>query len=60
MWFRAEDHQGVSPVPILQGKSKSEMTGSEDFFKTIGIVPGEPLMQPLNETGCHMPSIESA
>jgi branched-chain amino acid transport system substrate-binding protein len=60
VWFRAEDHQGVSPVPVLQGNSKSEMKGPDDFFKTVGIVPGEQLMAPINETGCHMPSVESA
>ena len=60
VWFRAGDHQGVSPVPVLQGQSKSEMKGSEDFFRTVGIVPGEQLMAPLNETGCHMPSVEAA
>ena len=60
VWFRAGDHQGVSPVPVLQGHSKSEMKGSEDFFRTVGIVPGEQLMAPLNETGCHMPSVEAA
>jgi branched-chain amino acid transport system substrate-binding protein len=60
VWFRAADHQGVYPVPVLQGKSKSEMKGPEDFFKTVEIVPGEQVMQPLNETACHMPSIDSA
>jgi branched-chain amino acid transport system substrate-binding protein len=60
VWFRAADHQGVSPVPILQGKSKSEMKGSEDFFRIVGIVPGEKLMEPLKDTGCHMPSIDAA
>ena len=60
VYFRAGDHQGVSPVPVLQGNSKSEMKGPEDFFKTVGIVEGEQLMVPLNESGCHMPSIESA
>jgi branched-chain amino acid transport system substrate-binding protein len=59
VWFRAADHQGVTPVPILQGKSKSEMKGSEDFFKTVGIVPGEQLMEPLPQTGCHLPSISA-
>jgi branched-chain amino acid transport system substrate-binding protein len=51
VWFRAGDHQGEQQVGIK---------GPEDFFKIVGIVPGEQLMAPLNETGCHMPSIESA
>jgi branched-chain amino acid transport system substrate-binding protein len=57
VWFRAADHQGVYPVPVLQGKSKSEMKGPEDFFKMVQVVPGEQLMQPINETGCNMPAI---
>jgi len=57
VWFRAEDHQGVTPVPVLQGNSKSEMKGSEDFFKIVEIVPGEALLEPLAEVGCHMPSL---
>ena len=60
VWFRAADHQGVSPVPILIGNTKSEMKGPENFFNVVGIVPGEQLMQPLNENGCHMPAIEAA
>ena len=47
MYFRAEDHQGVSPAPILQGKSKADMKGPEDFFEVVGVVPGEQLMEPL-------------
>jgi len=57
VWFRAGDHQGVSPVPVLQGNSKADMKGSEDYYKIVGVVPGEQLMEPLNETGCHMPSV---
>jgi branched-chain amino acid transport system substrate-binding protein len=60
VWFRAEDHQGVAPVPILQGKTKSEINGPGDYYKVVGIVPGEQLMEPLSENGCHMPSIASA
>jgi branched-chain amino acid transport system substrate-binding protein len=58
--FRAGDHQGVSPAPVLQGKSKAEMKGPEDFFKIVGIVPGDQLMVPLDQSGCHMPSFTAA
>jgi len=60
VYFRAGDHQGVSPVPVLQGNSKAEMKGTEDYFKIVGIVPGEQLMVPLDKSGCHMPSVEAA
>jgi len=60
VWFRAADHQGVYPVPVLQGKSKAEMKGPEDFFKTVELVPGEQLMEPIDQTGCHMPAVDAA
>ena len=60
VWFRAEDHQGVSPVPVVQGKTKSEIHGEADNWKLIEIVPGEEVMQPLKDTGCHMPSADAA
>jgi len=60
VWFLAANHQGVSPVPVLQGKSKSDMKGPEDFFTVVEIVPGEQLLEPLSETGCHMPSVAAA
>ena len=60
VWFRAEDHQAVTPVPILQGKIKSEITAPDDHYKIIDIVAGETVMQPLKDTGCHMPSFGAA
>jgi branched-chain amino acid transport system substrate-binding protein len=60
VWFRAADHQGVSPVPVLQGKTKSEVKGEADYFKLVEIVPGEQAMEPLNDAGCHMPSVSEA
>jgi branched-chain amino acid transport system substrate-binding protein len=60
VYFRAGDHQGVSPAPVLKGKTKSAMKGAEDFFEVVGIVPGDQLMVPLDKSGCHMPSIEAA
>ena len=60
VWFRAEDHQGVSPVPVVQGKPKSEIKGEADNYNLIEVVPGEQLMEPLTEAGCHMPSTAAA
>jgi branched-chain amino acid transport system substrate-binding protein len=60
VWFRAADHQGVSPVPIVQGKSKSEIHGPADNYKLIEIVPGEQVMEPINVTACHLPSSTAA
>jgi branched-chain amino acid transport system substrate-binding protein len=60
VYFRAADHQGTSPVPILLGKAKSEIHGEADNYKMIGLVPGEKLMEPLKDVGCHLPSITEA
>jgi hypothetical protein len=60
VWFRAEDHQGVSPVPIVQGKSKPEIHGPADNYKLIEIVPGEQVMEPIKDTGCHLPAPTAA
>ena len=55
VWYRAGDHQLVRPVPVVVGKKPDEMKGKEDFYKIVEIVPGEQIMQPLSDTGCHMP-----
>ncbi|HUN39041.1 MAG TPA: ABC transporter substrate-binding protein [Acetobacteraceae bacterium] len=60
VWFRAEDHQGVSPVPVVQGKTASEIHGDADNYKLVEIVSGEEVMEPLKDTGCQLPSTTAA
>ena len=60
VWFRGADHQGVSPAFILQGKTKSEMKGEADNYKLVEVVPGEKIMQPLKDNGCHMPTVSES
>ncbi len=55
VWYREGDHQMVRPVPVVQGKTPSEMKGKEDYFKIVEIVKGEDAMPPLKATGCKMP-----
>ena len=55
VWYRSGDHQMVRPVPVVVGKKPEEMKGPEDYYKIVEIVPGEQAMEPLAETGCHMP-----
>ena len=59
VWYRGEDHQMVRPVPIMVGKTKAEMKGPEDYYQILTLEPGEKLLPPLAETGCHMPSISA-
>lgn len=60
VWFRSADHQGVTPAFILQGNHKSEIKGEDDSYRLVEIVPGEKIMEPLAENGCHMPSVSEA
>jgi len=57
LWFRAADHQGVSPFAVLQGLSKSEIKAPAENYRIVDIVPGEELMEPLKDVACHMPSV---
>jgi ABC-type branched-subunit amino acid transport system substrate-binding protein len=54
VYYRAEDHQLVRPVPVVVGKAASAMKNPEDFYEVVDVVPGEQLLQPITETGCHM------
>ena len=56
VWYRAEDHQLIRPVPVVIGKPKSKMRNPDDFYEVVKVVPGEDVMQPIAETGCHMPA----
>lgn len=56
VWYRAEDHQLVRPVCILQGKAASEMKNPEDFYRIVDVVPGEKLLPPPGMFGCHLGS----
>jgi branched-chain amino acid transport system substrate-binding protein len=55
VWYRADDHQMVRPVPVMIGKKPDEMKGPEDFYQMLELVPGEKVLPPLSETGCHLP-----
>jgi len=52
--FRAEDHQLVRPVIIVQGKKPSEMKNKEDYWNVLEVLPGAPLMQKPDAFGCKL------
>src|SRR5208283_5366200 len=56
VWFRAEDHQGVRPVPVVVGKAPSAMKNAEDFYDVVELVPGEQVISPPDMFGCHLGS----
>jgi branched-chain amino acid transport system substrate-binding protein len=59
VWYRAGDHQMVRPVPVMVGKKPNEMKGPEDYYRILELVPGEQVMPPLAETGCHMQPLQT-
>jgi len=52
--FRAADHQLVRPVIIVKGKAPKDMKNKEDFWEVMEVVPGEPLMQKPEASGCKL------
>jgi branched-chain amino acid transport system substrate-binding protein len=54
VYFRAEDHQMVRPIPILRGKAPSAMKNPEDFYDIVDVVVGESVMNPTDLFGCKL------
>ncbi len=54
VYFRAEDHQMVRPIPILRGKAPAEMKGSEDYYEVVDVAEGESVMNPPDLFGCKL------
>jgi branched-chain amino acid transport system substrate-binding protein len=55
VWYRAQDHQQVRPVPVVVGKKPSEMRNPDDYFQIVGLTPGPEVMPP-DFLGCKMPA----
>jgi ABC-type branched-subunit amino acid transport system substrate-binding protein len=55
VYYRAEDHQMVRPVPVMVGNKPNEMKNPDDFFRVVDLVPGDQVLPPVAETGCKMP-----
>jgi len=54
VYFRAEDHQMVRPIPILRGKAPAEMKGPEDYYEIVDVAEGESVMNPPDLFGCKL------
>jgi len=54
VWYRAEDHQLVRPVPVVVGKAASAMKNPDDFYDVVEVVPGDQVMSPPDAFGCHL------
>ncbi len=54
VYYRADDHQLVRPVPVVVGKAPSAMKNPDDFYDVVEVVPGEDVMSPPGALGCHL------
>ena len=54
VYYRAEDHQLVRPVPVVVGKAPSDMKNPDDFYDVVEVVPGEQVISPPDAFGCHL------
>jgi branched-chain amino acid transport system substrate-binding protein len=54
VYFRAEDHQMVRPIPILRGKAPAAMKNPEDFYEVVDVVDGESVMNAPDVFGCKL------
>jgi len=54
VWYNADNHQMVRPVPVVVGKAPEKMQNPDDFYEVLEVVPGEPLLNPPGMFGCHL------
>jgi ABC-type branched-subunit amino acid transport system substrate-binding protein len=54
VWYRAEDHQMVRPVPVVLGKAPGAMKNKDDYFDLVDLVPGEDVVSPPGLMGCKL------
>ena len=50
--FRAEDHQLVRPVVIVQGKKPADMKNPQDYWNVVDVLPGDALMKSATANMC--------
>ena len=55
VWYRAEDHQMVRPVPVVVAKAPKAMKNKNDYFTVVELVPGEQAISPPELLGCKLP-----
>ena len=54
VWYRAEDHQLVRPVPVVVGRKASEMKDKDDDYDILDVVSGEDCINPPDALGCKL------
>ena len=54
VWYRAEDHQLIRPVPVVLAKAPKAMKSKDDYFDIVDMVPGEQAISPPALLGCKL------
>ena len=54
VWYRAEDHQLVRPVPVVVGRKASDMKDKDDDYDIVDVVSGEDCINPPDALGCKL------
>ena len=54
VWYRAEDHQLIRPVPVVVAKAPKAMKSKDDYFDIVDMVPGEQAISPPAFLGCKL------
>ncbi len=54
VWYRAEDHQLVRPVPVVVAKAPKAMKNKNDYFSVVDLVAGEQAISPPALLGCKL------
>ena len=54
VWYRAEDHQLVRPVPVVAGRKVADMKDKDDDYDILDVVAGEDCINPVEALGCKL------
>lgn len=54
IYYAAYNHQMVRPVPVVRGKSASQMKSKDDFYDVVAMVPGEQVIPPPGMFDCKL------
>jgi branched-chain amino acid transport system substrate-binding protein len=54
VWYRADDHQLVRPVPVVRGKAPQAMQGADDYFDILELAAGKDVLLPVDAVGCKL------
>ena len=54
VWYRAEDHQLIRPIPVVIAKSPKAMKNKYDYFDVVEMVAGEQAISPPAFLGCKL------